>query len=193
MRACHTATRRVPMAPAARRIIQHRQNIEDKAKRVGNRAPPGPVSQSAEVTRIQARHPWRKRVHDQLLETIDLRRLRSDANERRGVARRDRAAGARNPRRPGRNCPRASTAWRSAKEVINEAHRTRPLEGWLGMKRSPKSWSIAATRFLSNALARLQWYPLAFTSDRSIMGVIERIVAPLAGSSTNRRRWWTRA
>src|SRR5205085_7440559 len=37
----------------------------------GNAAPDAP---SAEVARVRARHPWRKRVHDQLLDTIDLRR-----------------------------------------------------------------------------------------------------------------------
>ncbi|MEO6276378.1 MAG: hypothetical protein ABIP59_01030 [Roseateles sp.] len=41
---------------------------------VGTMLPDANEPVSPEVLAVQARHPWRKHVHDPLLETIDLRR-----------------------------------------------------------------------------------------------------------------------
>ena len=132
----------------------------------------------ADVVGIQARHPWRKRVHDQLLDTIDLRRhdltrmtdeqLRQETEKLVGEiidllnelpAQIDRAA--------------------LTREVLNEAIGLGPLEELLADESVTEIMVNRCDEVFVERAGQLQWYPLAFTSDRAVMGVIERIVAPL--------------
>jgi pilus assembly protein CpaF len=138
----------------------------------------GTASQRSKVLMIQARHPWRKRVHDQLLDTIDLRRRdltrMTDAELRVETERlvREILDGL-------AELPPTIDRVELNKEVLNEAIGLGPLEELLD---DPSVTEIMVNRhdeiFVERA-GRLEWYPLSFTSDRAIMGVIERIVAPL--------------
>ena len=135
-------------------------------------------SQTAEVLRIQARHPWRKRVHDQLLETIDLRRRdltrMSDAELRIETERLVREILENLADLPSTVDRRALT-----QEVLNEAIGLGPLEELLADDSVTEIMVNRADEIFIERGGKLQWYPLAFTSDRAVLSVIERIVAPL--------------
>ena len=127
---------------------------------------------------VQARHPWRKRIHDQLLETIDLRRRdltrMSDAELRTETEKVVREILANL-----RELPPEIDKEALRKEVLDEAVGLGPLEDLL---EDPSVTEVMVNRtdeiFVERG-GRLQRYPLAFTSDRAVLGVIERIVAPL--------------
>jgi pilus assembly protein CpaF len=126
----------------------------------------------------QARHPWRKRVHDQLLETIDLRRRdltrMSDAELRAETERliRDILDTLDDlPPQIDRDALR--------KEVLDEAVGLGPLEDLLADEGVTEIMVNRSDEIFVEQRGRLTRYPLAFTSDRAVMGVIERIVAPL--------------
>lgn len=131
-----------------------------------------------EVEAIHARHPWRQRVHDELLDTIDLRRRdltrMSDAELRAETEKLIREILERLT-----ELPPSIDREALKREVLNEAIGLGPLEELLA---DPSVTEIMVNRsdeiFIERS-GRLQWYPLAFTSDRAVMGVIERIVAPL--------------
>ena len=135
-------------------------------------------SQAAEILRIQARHPWRKRVHDQLLETIDLRRRdltrMSDAELRVETERLVREILENLADLPSTVDKRLLT-----QEVLNEAIGLGPLEELLADDSVTEIMVNRADEIFVERGGKLQWYPLAFTSDRAVLGVIERIVAPL--------------
>ena len=135
-------------------------------------------SQAAEVLRIQARHPWRKRVHDQLLETIDLRRRdltrMSDAELRSETERLVREI-----LENLADLPNSIDRGALTQEVLNEAIGLGPLEELLADDSVTEIMVNRADEIFIERGGRLQWYPLSFTSDRAVMGVIERIVAPL--------------
>lgn len=141
------------------------------------RSEPG-EPESAEVQAIQARHPWRKHVHDQLLETIDLRRRdltrMTDAELRDETERLVREILDRFDDLPAHIDREALR-----KEVLDEAVGLGPLEDLLADASVTEVMVNRADEIFVERGGRLQRYPLAFTSDRAIMGVIERIVAPL--------------
>lgn len=134
--------------------------------------------ESVEVLAIQARHPWRKHVHDQLLETIDLRRRdltrMTDAELRDETERLVREILDRFDDLPAHIDREALR-----KEVLDEAVGLGPLEDLLADASVTEVMVNRADEIFVERGGRLQRYPLAFTSDRAIMGVIERIVAPL--------------
>jgi pilus assembly protein CpaF len=127
---------------------------------------------------IRARHPWRKRVHDQLLETIDLRRRdltrMSDAELRAETEKlvRDILDGL-------TDLPPHIDRLALRKEVLDEAVGLGPLEDPLADDSVTEIMVNRADEIFVERKGRLERYPLAFTSDRAILGVIERIVAPL--------------
>ncbi len=133
---------------------------------------------AARLTASQARHPWRKRVHDQLLETIDLRR--------RDLTRMSDAELRAETERLIRDILDALTELPSSidrealrKEVLDEAVGLGPLEDLLADETVTEIMVNRSDEIFVEQRGRLTRYPLAFTSDRAVMGVIERIVAPL--------------
>jgi pilus assembly protein CpaF len=132
-----------------------------------------------EVLAVQARHPWRKHVHDQLLETIDLRRRdltrMSDAELRAETENLVREI----LERLGSELPAGLDREALRKEVLDEAVGLGPLEDLLEDASVTEVMVNRADEIFVERGGRLQRYPLAFTSDRAVMGVIERIVAPL--------------
>ena len=133
---------------------------------------------SPEVLAIHARHPWRKRVHDELLDTIDLRRRdlmrMSDAELRVETEKLVQEILQRLIELPA-HIDRVALQ----REVLNEAIGLGPLEELLADDSVTEIMVNRADEIFIERKGRLQWYPLAFTSDRAVMGVIERIVAPL--------------
>jgi pilus assembly protein CpaF len=127
---------------------------------------------------IRARHPWRKRVHDQLLETIDLRRRdltrMSDAELRTETEKL-----VRDILEALTDLPPHIDRQALRKEVLDEAVGLGPLEDPLADDSVTEIMVNRADEIFVERKGRLERYPLAFTSDRAILGVIERIVAPL--------------
>ncbi len=129
--------------------------------------------------RKQLEFEWRKRVHTELLSTMDLRRQdvqhMSDA-ELRGqtsalIEHIMLGLEADIPKQIDRNL--------LAKQVLDEAIGLGPLEELL---EDDQVSEIMVNRFDEIYIerdGRLQRYPLTFTGDQAVMGVIERIVAPL--------------
>ena len=131
-----------------------------------------------ELRDMQARHPWRKRVHEQLLEAIDLRRrdltrmtdlqLREETQKLIGDI-----------LQSTRDIPPDMDRQALRKEVLDEAVGLGPLEDLLADEQVNEIMVNRADEIFVERAGRLLRYPMAFTSDRAILGVIERIVSPL--------------
>ena len=141
-------------------------------------AAPVKAAADQDFSAVQARHPWRKHVHDQLLETIDLRRRdlsrMSDAELRLETEKLVREILERLADLPAEIDREALR-----KEVLDEAVGLGPLEDLLADPSVSEIMVNRADEIFVERQGRLQRYPLAFTSDRAVLGVIERIVAPL--------------
>lgn len=122
---------------------------------------------------------WRKRIHSELLNTMDLRRhdvhAMSDEQLRRETSElvQQIVKGMQ-----GEIPPELDQALLT-KQVLDEAIGLGPLEELLA---DDSVSEIMVNRFdeiYIERAGRLQRYPLTFTGDQAVMGVIERIVAPL--------------
>ncbi len=147
-----------------------------------------------------SRHFWRRRIHEQLLDAIDLRRrdlMRMEDAELRAetetlirelIATEAARSHATDPAWQARlaserrEAPRQSSALDKeilVRDVLNEAVGLGPLEELLS---DDSITEIMVNRFdeiyLERA-GRLERHHSVFTSDRAVLGVIERIVAPI--------------
>ena len=169
-----------------------RQPVAENAPpRFGREPPPTPAAESAppaletftahseaEIQAIQTRYFWRKRVHERLLETIDLRRrdltrmtdqeLRTETEKliRELVA-------------ADRDLPSDIDRDSLVREVLDEAVGLGPLEELLADDSVSEIMVNRFDQIYIERAGRIERHPLSFTSDRVVMGVIERIVAPL--------------
>jgi pilus assembly protein CpaF len=141
---------------------------------------PKPATQAHpdDLDAVQTRHPWRQRVHDRLLDTIDLRRRdlvrMSDAELRTETGKLVREIiDALSDLPP--QIDRAALR----RDVLNEAIGLGPLEELLGDDGVTEVMVNRADEIFIERDGRLHRHPIVFTSDRAVMGVIERIVAPL--------------
>jgi pilus assembly protein CpaF len=139
---------------------------------------PAALVAAPDLAAIQARHPWRQRVHDELLDTIDLRRRdlvrMSDAELRAETDKLVREIVDALPALPA-HIDRAALR----RDVLNEAIGLGPLEDLLADDGVTEVMVNRADEIFVERAGRLHRHPIAFTSDRAVMGVIERIVAPL--------------
>lgn len=123
-------------------------------------------------------HFWRRRIHEQLLDTIDLRRrdlMRMEDTE----LRRETEALIREIIKRESALPDAIDPETLLRDVLNEAVGLGPLEELLA---DDSITEIMVNRFdelYIERAGRLERNPTIFTSDRAVLGVIERIVAPL--------------
>ncbi|MBJ7311284.1 Flp pilus assembly complex ATPase component TadA [Rugamonas sp. CCM 8940] len=122
---------------------------------------------------------WRKRLHAILLDTMDLRRhdvsKMSDAQLRIDTARviqeimhEQRA-----------NIPPELDSALLTKQVLDEAVGLGPLEELLDDASVTEIMVNQFDKIYVERRGRLERHPLTFTSERAVLGVIERIVAPL--------------
>jgi pilus assembly protein CpaF len=123
-------------------------------------------------------HFWRRRIHEQLLDVIDLRRrdlMRMEDEQLRAETEtliREII---------GKESALPDTIDREGlvRDVLNEAVGLGPLEELLA---DDSITEIMVNRFDEIYLersGRLERHPSIFTSDRAVLGVIERIVAPI--------------
>lgn len=127
---------------------------------------------------VRLRFQWRRLVHEQLLRTIDLRRRdltrMSDEEVRTETETLVREIVASLQDLPAFVDREALT-----REVLNEAVGLGPLEELLADESVSEIMINRADEIFIERGGRLHPYPIAFTSDRAVLGVIERIVAPL--------------
>ncbi len=155
--------RALPVAPASTPIAS---------------VPEPPVADSPLSATDPARFAWRKRIHERLLETIDLRRrdlARMSDEELRGEtsALIDEIIAAE------LDWPAALDRRAVAREVLDEAVGLGPLEALLADDTVSEVMVNRHDEIFVERDGRLRRHPLVFTSDRAVLGVIERIVAPL--------------
>jgi len=143
---------------------------------------PASVANAAHIANSAARQrefEWRKTMHTRLLETMDLRRQdvhgMSDQQLRQetGILVRQimRDADAEIPPELDRELLMV--------QVINEAIALGPLEELLADDSVSEIMVNRYDEIYVERSGRLHRHPMAFTGDRAVMGVIERIVAPL--------------
>ena len=125
-----------------------------------------------------ARFEWRKRIHDRLLETFDLRRRdlihMSDAELRQETSRVIGEIIAADDAIPA-DLDRASLQ----QEVLDEAIGLGPLEALLADDQITEIMVNRHDEIFVERAGRLIPHTASFTSNRAVLGVIERIVAPL--------------
>ncbi len=121
---------------------------------------------------------WRKRIHERLLETIDLRRR--DLNRMSDRELRDETTALiREIIAAEGSLPAHLDHEQLCREVLDEAIGLGPLEALLA---DDSVSEIMVNRFDEIFIergGRITHHPAAFTSDRAVLGVIERIVAPI--------------
>ena len=130
-------------------------------------------------TRRELEFEWRKRIHGKLLEGMDLRRQDvSGMSDERLRTETDRLIRQIMKDVDG-EIPESLDRELLCKQVINEAVGLGPLEELL---EDDSVSEIMVNRFdqiYVERAGRLVRHPLTFTGDRAVLGVIERIVAPL--------------
>ena len=123
-------------------------------------------------------HFWRRRIHEQLLDVIDLRRrdlMRMEDDQLRAET----ETLIREIIGQESALPDTIDREHLMRDVLNEAVGLGPLEELLA---DDSITEIMVNRFDEIYLERagcLERHPSIFTSDRAVLGVIERIVAPL--------------
>lgn len=139
---------------------------------------PQPVN-SLESQERMVEFEWRRRIHAELLETMDLRRhdvhgmsderLRQEAD----ALVRQILAGHES------DIPQRLDGEMLCTQVLNEAIGLGPLEQLLADESVTEIMVNRFDEIYVERAGRLLRHPLTFTGDRAVMGVIERIVAPL--------------
>lgn len=122
---------------------------------------------------------WRKRIHSKLLETMDLRRKDVSSMTDEELRKETSALINRILLEQDADIPLVLDRELLCKQVLNEAVGLGPLEELL---EDDSVSEVMVNRFDEIYIernGRLQKHPLTFTGDRAVLGVIERIVAPL--------------
>lgn len=122
---------------------------------------------------------WRKRIHSKLLETMDLRRQDVSSMTDEQLRKETLTLINKIMHEHDADIPLALDRELLCKQVLNEAVGLGPLEELLD---DDSVTEIMVNRFdeiYVERSGRLQKHPLTFTGDRAVLGVIERIVAPL--------------
>ena len=122
---------------------------------------------------------WRKRIHTKLLETMDLRR--HDVSSMTDAHLREETSGLIRQilLELETEIPQELDRVLLCKQVLDEAVGLGPLEELLADDGVSEIMVNRFDEIYVERGGRLQRHPLTFTSDRAVLGVIERIVAPL--------------
>jgi pilus assembly protein CpaF len=173
---------------ASRQLAEQAQQAALAARQaVAAAAAPSPAPSSESFAMVLGPDPrrkelefeWRKRMHAKLLDTMDLRRhdvsSMSDAQLRSETSRvlRDIL------QEMERDIPVELDRDVLSKQVLDEAVGLGPLEELLADESVSEIMVNRYDEIYVERSGRLQRHALTFTGDRAVLGVIERIVAPL--------------
>lgn len=129
--------------------------------------------------RKQREFEWRKRVHSQLLDTMDLRRqdisAMSDEHLRTETGKLITSI----IEELNADIPNDLDRALLKKQVLDEAIGLGPLEELLADDNVSEIMVNRFDEIYVERAGRLSKHPLSFTTDRAVLGVIERIVTPL--------------
>ena len=122
---------------------------------------------------------WRKRIHTRLLETMDLRR--HDVSKMSDTQLRSETGALIQEiiDQHEQEIPRELDRKLLRKQVLDEAVGLGPLEELLDDDSISEIMVNRFDQIYVERAGRLERHPLTFTGDRAVLGVIERIVAPL--------------
>src|SRR5690606_26798747 len=133
----------------------------------------------ADARQREAEFEWRRRIHGELIDTMDLRRhdVSAMSDER---LRQETAALLRQilEAREG-EIPAQIHRELLCQQVLDEAIGLGPLEELLADEGVTEIMVNRYDQIYVERAGRLQRHALSFTGDRAVLGVIERIVAPL--------------
>ncbi len=138
-----------------------------------------PLCAASDVSRKQLEFEWRRRIHGKLLETMDLRRhdvhgmsderLRHETETLVQQILHEHAA----------EVPPELDCGLLGEQVLNEALGLGPLEELLADDSVTEIMVNRYDEIYIERAGRLLRHPMTFTGERAVLGVIERIVAPL--------------
>ena len=177
---------RITVGPFVLTVLDPELPVADAAEPSAQPTPAPPMQPAASVEpAVDESAPrklefhWRRRVHEKLLETLDLRRRdvsrMSDQElrtETEGLIREiiDNF---------GSELPRELDREALCQQSVNEAIGLGPLEELLADESVTEVMVNRHDEVFVERGGRLQRHPVSFTSDHTVLGVIERIVAPL--------------
>jgi pilus assembly protein CpaF len=142
-------------------------------------APPPPSVPAADPAARLLEFEWRKIIHARLLETMDLRRQDVHGMSDQQLRHETETLVRQIMRDADAEIPRALDRALLMVQVINEAIGLGPLEELLADESVSEIMVNRYDEIYVERAGRLSRHPMAFTGDRAVMGVIERIVAPL--------------
>ncbi len=122
---------------------------------------------------------WRKRIHAKLLQTMDLRRHDVHSMSDSQLRQETETLIKQILREENDDIPAELDHTLLRKQVLNEAIGLGPLEELLADDSVSEIMVNRYDEIYVERAGRLQRHALTFTGDRAVMGVIERIVAPL--------------
>ena len=166
---------------ATEQLQASRQIAEQAAKaaQAEGGAAPFAVVLGIDPRRKDLEFEWRKRIHAKLLDTMDLRRhdvssmsdaqLRTESSRVIGEILREMES----------DLPRELDRDVLSRQVLDEAVGLGPLEELLADESVSEIMVNRYDEIYIERAGRLQRHPMTFTGDRAVLGVIERIVAPL--------------
>lgn len=136
------------------------------------------AAQQLESAEYLERFEWRKRVHNALIQTMDLRRkdISSMSDE---DLRKETDALIREILQTKVDLPRNVDESQLVKEVLDEAIGLGPLESLLADPTVSEIMVNSATQVYVERKGRLERCTVSFTSDDAVYRIIERIVSPL--------------
>lgn len=144
----------------------------------GAAAGPAPARAPVQAAAIAPHHFWRRRIHEQLLDVIDLRR-RDLMRMEDDALRAETETLIREIIDQESALPDAIDRERLLNDVLNEAVGLGPLEELLADDSITEIMVNRHDEIYLERNGRLERHATVFTSDRAVLGVIERIVAPL--------------
>jgi pilus assembly protein CpaF len=127
----------------------------------------------------QLEFAWRQKLHARLLETMDLRRQDVHGMSDQQLRRETEMLVRQSLQDVQAELPRELDRELLAMQVIHEAIGLGPLEELLADEAVTEIMVNRHDEIYVERAGRLYRHPLAFTGERAVLGVIERIVAPL--------------
>jgi pilus assembly protein CpaF len=140
---------------------------------------PATAAPAIDLPARQLEFEWRKTIHTRLLETMDLRRQDVHGMSDQQLRQETEVLVRQIMRDADAAIPRELDRALLMVQVINEAIALGPLEELLADESVSEIMVNRYDEIYVERSGRLHRHPMAFTGDRAVMGVIERIVAPL--------------